>query len=246
MTSVRFTTSSGKAYLCGGTLLGARWVLTAGHCATDVNGSVLPAGAFALRVGSTRRDEDGTAVLVTEVIRHPNYDATNPGAPTNDLALLHLATPVAQQPLRLIAPGAPEAAGWGAGAQATIIGWGITKSDDRTKRRRCARRRWRWSATARVRAPGRRSARPRWCAPAAGAPTPAWATPAPPSWSPEAADSSSSAWRHWHVSLCRARRSRRLYAGRRADAERLDSQLHRAFALRAPPASHSAGAAPAD
>jgi trypsin len=123
-TSVLFM-RAGSQLACAGTLLSARWVLTAGHCATDTGGAAIGPSAFSLRVGSTSRDAGGTPSSADTVIRHPSYGGG--GAPRNDLALLHLATAVPEEPLPLIGTGAADAALWSAGAQATIVGWGVTE-----------------------------------------------------------------------------------------------------------------------
>ena len=122
-------TTPSATYSCGGTLVSGRWFLTAGHCATDDNGSALGAAAFTVTLGRTDITPPIPAAnryLFDAAIRHENY--TN--APNFDVALLHLATPVpprtlpALEPMSLVT--AAEAALWAPGVNATVIGWGRT------------------------------------------------------------------------------------------------------------------------
>ncbi len=91
---------------CAGTLVSARWILTAGHCVTNNTGNERPSGDWNFttesaksRVGATARTSGGTAITVDQVVRHENYNDTTLD---HDLALLHLASPVPEEPLRLI------------------------------------------------------------------------------------------------------------------------------------------------
>jgi secreted trypsin-like serine protease len=120
---LRLQTSSGTA-ACGGTLVSGRWFLTAGHCVTDDNGSVLAANAFTVTLGKPNLALATTAdrYPIGTVIRHASYSPY----PNFDLALLRISSPAppTQEPLRIVSASEPGL--WAAGTIATIIGWGQT------------------------------------------------------------------------------------------------------------------------
>jgi trypsin len=104
---------------CGGSLVDARTVLTAAHCAARV-----PDGGAEVLAGRTNLlDTGGQRVRVQSVAIHPGFDAATF---RNDVALLRLASPVRGTPVARGGDPAP-------GMSATVLGWGALAQGQRTQ-----------------------------------------------------------------------------------------------------------------
>nr|XP_049696758.1 trypsin-1-like [Helicoverpa armigera] len=74
-----------NSYFCGGFIVSENYIITAGHCAQNVDPSTV-----VLRAGSTYR-KNGTIIPIAEVIPHPEYD--NPRF-DKDVAVMKTVNPI--------------------------------------------------------------------------------------------------------------------------------------------------------
>jgi trypsin len=104
---------------CGGSLLDARTVLTAAHCAARI-----PTGGAEVLAGRANLlDAGGQRVRVLSVAVHPGFDAATF---RNDVAVLRLASPVGAATVTLGGDPAPR-------TSATVLGWGALAEGQRTQ-----------------------------------------------------------------------------------------------------------------
>ncbi|XP_026319140.1 trypsin epsilon-like, partial [Hyposmocoma kahamanoa] len=107
-----------NSYFCGGFVVSENYILTAAHCAQNVDPTTV-----VLRAGSTWR-KNGTIIPIAEVIPHPEYD--NPRF-DKDVAVMRTVDPIeftnTIQPIPLTWRGRPMIGD----TQFVVSGWGRTE-----------------------------------------------------------------------------------------------------------------------
>lgn len=120
------------AQFCGGTLVTARYVLTAAHCLAQGErgkiSSITSPKDIAIMVGSTNLLGKADRILVKRVVTHPRYV---PGTSVNDIALLELErAPTTESGAQrvTVVTSETEATALPVNGDLTIIGWGMTEA----------------------------------------------------------------------------------------------------------------------
>ena len=106
---------------CGGAVVAASWVLTAGHCVQ----SKQPGDVDVVIGRHDLTSSDGERIAVDEILVHPNFNI-GPGFLEFDGALLRLSTPTSFAPIVMASSGAADK--FSPGTVATVMGWGFTES----------------------------------------------------------------------------------------------------------------------
>ncbi|XP_044761409.1 chymotrypsin-2-like [Coccinella septempunctata] len=103
-----------QQHICGGSIIGDRWILTAAHCTVGK-----PASRMSVVAGTNTLDGSGSRYQVQRIIQHPSYETL-----ANDIALLRLSRPISfNSKIRRINLPRSDTPG---GKQLTITGWGKT------------------------------------------------------------------------------------------------------------------------
>lgn len=118
-----------SGFACTGSVVAPRVVLTAGHCAEDIEtGTFSKPGEYAVAIGTANPKQAAPENIYGVVATHvfPGFD---PGLVHGDAAVLILSRPTAAPPLALAGPA--DAGLYAAGTGVSVAGWGLTGANAR-------------------------------------------------------------------------------------------------------------------
>lgn len=112
---------------CGGIVISADWVMTAGHCVF-----IYPDNMIDIRTGSKYMSKGGSLSKVANIIRHEQFKTNMYGQPENDIAVIKLKSPLKLDATRQPIPMYEQDEVAVEGSNSVLTGWGATREGGST------------------------------------------------------------------------------------------------------------------